>query len=183
MQHSEPLRVALAANATDTSFAALVSTLTEPTGAGVLTLAGNTSRPKKLHISFFGAGADDSTFDARIIGWDRVEKPGADLWIPRILCSLTLTLSTQVGVTGARVIATDRFADTMVVHATVAPQSTFTDVVSAAAASRGVVEIFSPANNVIAWAKVPINGAEKIQVVFDMTGATNGNAVYRWIED
>jgi hypothetical protein len=44
------------------------------------------------------------------------------------------------------------------------------------------VEIFSPANNVIAWAKVPINAATKIQFVIDSTGATNGNAVFRWID-
>ncbi len=181
MQINEPLQLALVANSTATSFATLISTITEPSGTGVHSFLA-TLRRDKLLVSFFGAGADDSTFDARIVAWDRIESSTLTLWVPRVLCSLSLTLSTQVGIAGAKVVATDRFADTMVVHATVAPQPVFTDLVSAAAATRGTVEIFSPANNLIAWAKVPVNAPTKIQFDFDMTGATNGNALFRWID-
>lgn len=182
MHKTQPLQRALATSSTATSFATLISKLTEPSGDGVFAFP--SIGQKFLHASFFGAGADDTTFDARIVGWDRIgTDPAFTLWVPRILASLSIILSTQVGIVGCKVINTDRFADQIVVHATVAPQSTFTDVVSAAAASRGTVEIFSPANNVIAWAKIPLNGCEKVQFDFDMTGATNGNAVFRFLDN
>lgn len=174
-----PLRRALTTSSTATSFATLISKITEPSGDGIFSLNGLVAN--HINVSFFGAGADNTTFDARIVGWDRIgSDPDFTLWVPRILCSLSCTLSAQVGITGAKLVATDRFADTLVVHATVAPQPTFTDVVSAAAASRGVVEIFSPANDLIAWAKVELEGCEKIQFDFDMTGATSGNCVFRY---
>jgi hypothetical protein len=180
MHTISPIKRALTTSSTATSFASLISTITEPSGDGIFSFPARV--PWGLHLSFFGAGADDTTFDARLVGWDRIgTDPALTLWVPRALVSFSVTLSTQVGIANAKVIETDRFADTLVVHATVAPQSVFTDLVSAAAATRGTVEIFSPANNLIAWAKVPLNGCEKVQFQFDLTGATNANAVFREI--
>jgi hypothetical protein len=180
MQNKAILRKALATSSTATSFASKIPTITKPSGDGVHEFGNSGSLPDLMHAMFYGAGADDSTFDVRIIGWDpTIDVSLKPLWVPRILTTLTITLSTAVGIAGSYVIDTDRFADTLVVHATVAPQATFTDVVSAAAASRGTVEIFSPANNVIAWANIPLRGCTLIEFSYDMTGATNGNALFR----
>jgi len=176
MQRSDLAR-ALATSSTATSFATLISTLTEPSGDGVFSF--KTVIPEELMVSFFGAGADNTTFDARIVGWDKIGTT-TPLWVPRILASFSCTLSAQVGVTGAALVSTDRFADTLTMNST-APQAKFTDTDGAGAATRGTVPIFSPANDLIAWAKVPLCGVDKIQFDFDMTGATNGNAVFRYL--
>ena len=176
MQNYSPIKRALTTSSTATSFATLISTVTEPTGDGIWSFL---KVPWGIHLSFFGAGADDTTFDARIVGWDSIgTDPQLTLWVPRIIASFSCTLSTQIGIASAKLINTDRFADTLTMNTT-APQAKFTDTDSVGAATRGTIPIFSPANNVIAWAVVPLFGFNKIQFDFDMTGATNGNAVFR----
>src|SRR4051794_13866756 len=102
---------ALTTSSTDSSYASRVATVTTPADDGVLTpplIAGKT--PQSALLVFFGAGADNATLTARIIGWRKI----GTLWVPIDLAEVALTLSTAVGVAGTDAVATDRFADTLV---------------------------------------------------------------------
>jgi hypothetical protein len=149
-------------NSTSSSFAATAPTATEPTGDNVITLSRlGTMVCQNLMLAFFGAGNDDQTFDARVYGWQQV----AGLWVPTLLAQLSCTLSTVVGVAGYPVLNTERFADTYSLA------SGFNANVS--------VEVVSPANNTIGHVLLDVRGFSKIQVDFDMTGATSANALYK----
>ena len=185
MQIPSPLVKALATSSTSATFTAYIPTRTEPSGAGVFDIFPSINLvPEALKVNFFGTGADNDAFDARLIGWERVPdntNPEFTLWIPNILATFTCTRSSMVGVANCKVVAADRFVDTLVVHATLGPQAKFTDADSGGAASRGTVEIFSPANNLMAWAIVPLRGFDKIQYDFALTAGTDMNALHRFI--
>jgi hypothetical protein len=154
--HFQRLRVT---SATDTSFASKVPTTTEPTGAGVVDLTINPLVGRQLLLVFFGAGNDDTTFDARVIGWRKV----GTLWVPCPLATLSCTLSSAVGVAGAEVVATDRFVDT---------------VTAGFGNEDDKVWLFSPTSNLIARVLLDLDGFPKVEVIFDLTGATSANCLY-----
>ena len=194
MQRTSPLERAFETNSTASSFTSLIPTVTEPAGvrvgetgaAGVFNLLpdGKGLVPDKALVSFFGAGNDNDTFDARLVGWDRIgSHPTSTLWVPRILASFSCTVSQMVGIAGSKVINTDRFVDTITLNA-VAGDPVFPDIDGGGnAASGGTVQIFSPANNLMAYVSVPILGCEKLQFIFDSTGATNANALFRFLRE
>ncbi len=175
-------------NCTDTSFDSTIPKIIEPVGTGitasdlsVVDLSGGQSSmlgaggpvQNNMMIEFFGAGADDTTFDARLVGWSPLQTDRAavvsdetQIWIPTVLFQVNVTLSTQVGVAARAVIETDRFADTIVL------------VTGTANAGVGI-DIRSPANNTIASLMVDLRGFMKAELIFDLTGATNANALYR----
>lgn len=189
MQRTSALQKAFGTNTTEASFASIVPTLTEPVavnigevGSGIFNLVpgGFGKVPDAVLVGFFGAGSDNDTFDVRLWGWDRIGSVTVE-WIPRPLASFSCTVSGTTGVAGGAIVNTDRIVDTIVVNA-IAPQPFIPGVdASAAAITRGTIRIMSPANNMMAWAFVPVYGCEKIQFDFDMTGATNGNAVFRML--
>lgn len=154
----------LTSNSTAASFTALAATATEPTGAGVidLPLTGDAVN-SFLQLIFFGAGADNSTFDARVSGWSKVDT----LWVPTPLVEVSCTLGAAVGVASQAVLDTERFADTL----------------SLAAAYSGLAgslaTVVSPAGDLVARLLLDLQGFRKFQVQFDMTGATSGNAIYK----
>jgi hypothetical protein len=172
-------------NTTDTSFPSRIPTITEPTGLGdaaaqttsaVIPLTpgngaslGSTQSNRALIIPF-GAGADDTTFDMRVYGWFSVKgRTGGDnaskrLWIPVLLGEFNCTLSTQVGVANSWLATTDRLCDTIAIASTSANQGVSIDVVS-------------DANNTGAHLVIDLKAAQKLEVTFDMTGATNANAL------
>lgn len=142
-----------ATNATSTSFASKIITGTPPAGDGVIATGGET-----LEILPFGAGADDDTFELKVIGWRRADV----LWVPRNICHLAVTLSTAVGLAGKYVVETDRFADAITVTT----------------GSANVVVPTVTANSPC-MAIINIEGDEKIEIVFDRTGATTScNVLY-----
>ena len=164
-------------NSTDTSFDSIVPTATEPSGdAGTASgsvvhdisgRSNDASVSNSLLLVFFGTGADDTTFDARLIGWTVF---GVDvntlLWIPVTIVQVSCTLSTVVGVAGKVVVATERFVDT----------------ISVGIGNEGVsVEKVSPANNTVAHLMADLKGFQKWQLTYDMTGATDGNALWRYL--
>ena len=184
MESNSRLRRAFAANSTSAAFVAFVDTLTEPSGAGVHDIGKSGLVPDQALISFFGAGADGATFDARIVGWDRIgDDPYSTLWVWRVLASFSVTLSAAVGVAGsAHVAETDRWADTLALGALAEPR--YGDVNATPASEyRGTTRIFSPQNDIKAYAIVPLLGCEKLQFDLDMTGATNGNALFRCLRN
>lgn len=165
-----PWRKALAANASTSSFAAKVATLTEPSGDGVASLTTVPGGEVPCHVLLlpYGLGADDDAFSLRLVGWRRIGSgpyPGV-LWVPTTLAELSCTISTSVGVAAAPVINTERFADTITIVANMEPTTT------ADTTRMGTFTIFSPANNTPAWAMIPTQGVEKLEFLFDQTTNT-----------
>lgn len=158
---------ALAANSNDSSFPARIATVTTPSG-----LSSNTFNPGVSDETFvtgvrnsvvfpYGVGNDDTTFSLRIIGWSQTS---GGLWIPTILCEVTCILCTSVGVAGQDVVATERFCDTIA-------------LVTNLGNANVSVEIISPQNNTPGHIMLDTKGCNYLDFIFDMTGATSGNAL------
>lgn len=163
---------ALATNSSDSSFTSKVPTLTEPANDGVLHLGGakggpyGGTIPQWMLCLPYGLGADNDAFSIRAIGWRRIvgrTSSEKTLWIPTTLCELSATISGAVGVAGAPVLNTERFADTLTI---VAEPTLTADVTS------GSVIVFSQANDTPAWFAVELRGCEKVEFTFDQTTNT-----------
>lgn len=154
-----PLRRAATTNLTTTSFSALAATATKPTADGVVDLTA--APPAWLKLVPFGAGSDNTTFDARLWGWSLV----SSLWVPTILVQFSATLSAAVGVSGGDVTDTDRFADTVG-----DPTANFGEA--------GVTcQPYSPQNDTPGSMILDACGCTLFQLQIDLTGATSGNAL------
>lgn len=155
-------------NATDTSFAAKIPTVTEPTGAGIIDLATGQVMHNNLFLIPFGTDADNETFDMRIIGWRKASLSGsADIWLPIPLLQVSCTLSDDMlGVAAAALLNTEFLADT--ITAAVA----FTEYAGIS------YQLSSPANDTPAHILLDCKGCKKIEVLFDLTGAAGANAFY-----
>ncbi len=150
----------LAANSTATSFASKVITVDEPTGVGVIE---SIRSAEVMQVSFFGAGTAAQTFDALVIGWNELRNGTKNVWVPVPIVHLTATLGSAAGLASADIADTDLIAHTIAV-----------------AASGGIGTIPSQVGgNRMAVANFSIIGYRKIEIIFDMTGATNGNCIYR----
>lgn len=153
------------------AFPSRIPTLTEPTGDGVILVGEGSFVARQVVFVPFGAGADNSTFDVRLIGWKQVvvqgSQTGATIWVPVVLAQFAVTLSALVGVASGALINTDRFGDTM--------------TLTAPYATEGVDAITrSPANDVSpAHAMVDLKGCRKLEFTFNLGTATNANAVYQ----
>lgn len=156
-QYASGLRRANPAN----SSGSLACTTTEPSNAGVLvrpTKGGFT--PNKLRLLPFAAGSDGGTFTVQVVAWSNV----SGLWVPSILYEGVATLSTFVGVAGAAVVETERFADTLTIASN--KGNTGVDTV-----------VLSPADNTPAHVVIDVKGAELIEV----RASSSGNALYAWL--
>lgn len=144
---------------------------TQPGGSG--------SVPCAIDIFPYGLGSNNDTFSLRLIGWRRYPTPIADdriLMIPFLLCELGCTISAFVGAAGFPILNTERFADTL----TIVSEPTYTADVT----RTGGIELFSPANDTPAYARVPLRGAEAIEFDFDQTLNTpTMNALYSLISE
>lgn len=148
-------------NATDDPFPSRVSTTTQPASAGVIESRkfGEFTNGSLLFVPY-GTGADDSTLDLRIIGWRQIDT----LWVPVILCQVQCTLSTAVGVSGAAVTNSERFADTI--------------TLTSPFGTSGVdVNVSSPANNTPGHILIDPKGCPLIEVTVDLGTATAANAL------
>lgn len=165
-----------ATNATDSSFPSRVPTTTAPAVAnpptGVFEPSPGESGlhragPGLLKLMFYGTGADNSTFNARVIGWAKVAVSGSTtLWVPTVLAEYVATLSAAVGVAGAALVATERFADTL-------SRTTGIENVSD--------QVLSPGADLPAHALVDAKGFTRVEVTFDLVTATAANALYSWV--
>ncbi len=189
-ENCRPWQKGRSVNATNTSYPSKITTAAEPaadggsaTGSAAIQLAAQGSGgivPCRCRVSFYGEGADNDTFEARVIGWRRGGTPAAGdvVWTPIPLAQFTCTLSTHVGVgTVGFVKAAERFVDTLALSTTgiaVAEPSFTSDVTR-----QGDIKLFSPANQFIAWAEFDTQACEKIEFVYDLTGTSTGaNALY-----
>lgn len=154
-----------AVNSTDSSFPSLVPTLTKPSGAGVVLPPTLHWSPRWAKLVPFGTDADNETFDFRLVSWNAI----GNLWVPTILFQATATLSGSVGVAGADVAATERFADT----------------IASVAAGKGVANVDyilgSPADDTPAHVLVMAKGAQLVEVQFDLGTAAGANALLAWM--
>ena len=172
-------------NATDNGFPSKLITATKPTGIGdsaaqatesAIIFDGSNAGAATYNavvLQFFGAGANNNTFSARVIGWSKLIEDGnvvTQVWVPTDLCELAVTLSsTLVGLAGKTVVATDLFADTIALTGTTA-----NDDVS--------IDIVSPANDRPAHVVLDIKGFQIIEVTFTTgASATDCNGLFRFI--
>ena len=152
-----------ATNFTDASFASRVSTLTEPAeGSGVVKIKNVGGRPvdNAMMLRFFGAGSDNQTFAVRVLGWAQEVSTGS--WEYAIIGDFTCTLSASTGTASCAITNSDREVDTIA------------DVTAC------VTEIVSPGGDIRgAHATIDIRGFSYVEFLFDMTGATSGNLLWR----
>lgn len=151
-----PWRATHETNSTSTSFSAKSSTTTEPTGDGVVKSSGS-----RMKLVFFGTDADNETFDARVIGWRKLY--GTDLWVSSHIVTVSCTLSSSLpGVAGETISDTEYQADTITLSS-----------------GDPSAEIIQGVSDLIAASLIIYpNGEEKIEVLFDLTGAASANALY-----
>ena len=167
MNLARPFRKALTTNANSSSFPSKIPTITTPANDGVVTLApdGAGLVPRKMIVLPYGLGSDNDVFDMRIIGWRRIGDVNSGiLWVPTLLGKFTCTISAAVGVAGAPVLATERFADTITIGN---EQSRTADVTRL-----GRVWLFSPTGDLIAWIEIDLEGFEKVEFTYDQTTGT-----------
>jgi len=160
----------VAANATNATFPSKVPTITKPSGAGVIELCSpdkGAVAQNGIVLIPYGTGSDNNTFELRVIGWRLVtnDEGKAGLWIPVLLVELHCTLSAAVGVAGATVVNTERFADTISL-------TTGNDDVS--------VDIVSPTGEIIAHAMLDLKGFNLVETTFSINsgGTTDMNCLY-----
>lgn len=149
-------------NDSSSAFTAPAATTTKPS-TNIID-RGLTVCENLIQVMPFGTGADNTTFDMRIIGWNAVSN--GTLWVPTLLAGFSCTLSAAVGVAGSDVIATERFADT---------------ITAASYNPTSGAEAISPTGDVAGHVVVDVKGADVVQVVYDMTGATNANCLVKWL--
>ena len=159
---AEKWRKARPANSTDAALAARPATTADPAGPGVLKLlAGGAGGwvPTHAVVVPYGAGADNSTFTLRLIGWRCV---GAT-WLPTPLWAGTCTLSQFAGLAGGDVLDTERVAD----------------AIATTLGTDGVTcQPVSPGDNTPAHVLVDLKGCEVVEALFALGGsATAANAL------
>jgi len=153
-----------ATSSADATFASRAPTATAPSGAGVLhdPIVGQ-GTPEWVQIVPFGDGADNSTFDLRVIGWKPTE---LGLWVPTILAQAACTLSAAVGANGFEVTASQRFADTIALTQVLANVDS---------------KVSSPTGDLVGSFQVQTRGCVLVEVIFDLGTATGANALVSWV--
>lgn len=164
---ARPLRRGLAANSTDTTFATKVPVVARPSNDGVIDLSQEGDAvPGWVKVFAVGVGANNDAFSVRIYGWSRVIAADAtkNIWIPQIIGELAFIMGQKAGLLSTVVPSTELFADTV----TIVSEPTTT----AATTRDGKIVTYSPANDTLAFAVVPVWGFELIEFNFDNTTNT-----------
>ena len=152
-----------ATSSTDATFPAKAPTATQPSGAGVVGDPIVQGSPEWIQVVPFGDGADNSTFDLRVIGW-KVSDLG--LWIPTVLAQAACTLSAAVGVDTYEVTSSQRFAGTIVLTQVQANVDS---------------KVSSPTGDLVGSFQVQTRGSAFIEITFDLGTATGANALVSWV--
>ncbi len=169
-------RKARSVNQTSNGYVSKIPTTTEPsgdaataTGACVFDLQGSGhSVQNGIIVLPYAIASNNGTFSVRVIGWRRAgPADGATppIWIPLVLVELACTVSsTPIGIANSYVIATELFADTLVL-------TYGNDDIS--------VDLVSPAADIIAHALIDLKGFSKLEFSFTTGGsATSCNALW-----
>lgn len=150
-------KAAYTANITTATITTPVMTATEPTTGAIptdLTINSANQRHEYASLIFFGTDAANETGNYQAIGWFRNDD---GLWTPVPLLVGTFTLGTATGVSGYTPADTDLIADTITVTS---------------GASSGDDELYSPADNKIAYVRFKTHGAHKIQPLLDLNSSS-----------
>lgn len=168
-QYPGPFK-ARATNSTDSAFPSRVAQTASPLlNDGAFSVE---NYPIWLSLVPFGVGANNTTFDVRVIGWRKYGNTadvGGTLWMPRTLLQFSVTLSAAVGVAGTEVDETQRFADTL------------SDPVTGMGTIGVNCQPTSPANDTEGHYLFDRQGHPVLEILFDMTGATSGNCLVEMI--
>lgn len=107
------------ANSTASAFTSVTNTRTATAPTSMIALGDSIKRFRGVEVTFFGVGADNSTFDYRVYVVKRstsVTTAGASDDYDRLLiCHGTATLSASVGVSRQWITSSNRIADTLTV--------------------------------------------------------------------
>ena len=182
MHQARSVKRWLATNQNTSGFTAKIPTITEPSGDGVLNLVdGGAFVCRRIKLWALLLGADNDVASLRFTGWHKVIKAGStDLWIPSIIGEYVCTASAAIGIAGAAVVATERFADTIVPVA--ARQRD--QLIAAGTAIGSEYELISPTTDLIAHVIIPIAGFEKLELTSDQTTNTpTVNCLYQFLDD
>jgi len=157
----------LSANSSDTAFTITAGRQAQPASPeNFFDLMGH----RGARLSFFGTGADNSTFDYKVWLVRRSVKGSAFTAVELVLLGNgTATLSASVGVDGDVVDDSERMADTLTWSKVSA--TTIENALGDAS------DVRSPADNTPAELIINCGGAAGIIVEFNMTGATSGNCL------
>lgn len=155
--------------ATGTSIANPVDTLTQPTGAGVVsTGAGLSTACNALLLLPYGTATATNTFLMSVFGWDFIPLSGGQgggSWHAYLLASFTCTLGSVTGLAGSAVAAANLYCDTIALGVGNANVSN---------------EVVSPTGNVNAHCVVDVKGVQLVEVKFARnSSAASANALYR----
>lgn len=161
--YASKLQKVRATSSTDANFPSKVPTATAPSGAGVVGDPIVQGSPQWIQIVPFGDGADDATFDLRVIGW-KVSDLG--LWVPMILAQAVCNLSSAVGVDTYEVTSSQRFVDTIALTQVQANVDS---------------KLSSPVGNLVGSFQVETRGSALIEIIFDLGTATGANALVSWV--
>ncbi len=176
--NSTLFRKARSVNQTSNGYVSKVPTNTEPgtpnddagtaTGTSVIKLSSDSgsSAQNQAIIVPYGTGSNNGTFLMRAIGWRYVgTDPTTRLWIPVVLGEWTCTLSSSIpGVAGKTIVATELFADTIVIVGTTGGDN--------------ALGISSPAADIMAYIILDLRGSQKLELTFTTGGsATDCNAL------
>ena len=123
-------------------------------------------------ITFFGAGSDGQTFDARITRVKKLQSSTATNYIGLCAKTVSCTMSATTGVSGGVLTASDRLVD-IITESTGSTEAGFVSIVPATA----VAAKDATGENGIAQLVVDCRGADYLWIDFDMTGATSGNCI------
>ena len=175
------LKLARTVNSTSTSFLTTTNQSAKPTvdegtatgRAAIELVSANPDRPvqnpptpSSIYIEPIGVGAENTTFSIRVIGWTWCGMGAATaFWRPRTLCEVSCTLGSQTGATGLLQDGDNKDVDTIA-------------LVGTSGNLNVSMEIVSPAGNTTAFFTTSLWGCHMVELLFDMTGATSGNA---WI--
>lgn len=179
---ARPFRKAFSSNQNASSFTAKVAKFAKPSGSGVIELATTLGGmvPSKVRIIPYGLGSENDVFSLRVWGWVPVgsgDNPNL-LWVPSSLGEFSCTISASVGVAGAPVLNTERFADTISIVATVGEAT-----ITADTTRLGTVELFSPANDTPGWIVMPTRGVTLLEFDTDQTTNTpTANALLQFLD-
>lgn len=134
--------------------------------------------PQWMKIMPYGLGSDNDAFSLKVVGVSRISPALSDgrvQFMRQELAVLAATISGAVGVAGGNVLATERFADTIAITR----EATYTADVT----RLGSVQLYSPVNDLPAYAVIPLLGFEAYEIEWDQTtGTPTMNALVSFLD-
>lgn len=156
-----------AADATSATYPSRIPTLTEPTvtnNPGLVELSPKLITGNQILFFPFGQGAASDTFNVQLLGWKQTQVLDTIvLWVPFVLCELTVTLGTTTGVAGTPAVVADLFANNLAIV-------TGNENID--------IELVIPGNNQLAYAMIDLKGNALVEFIVDLdSSATAANGL------